>query len=595
MRSLISFVAPIWLVAALALWLPVNAPMAAAAEIPSCAAGLRFESAVPEVHCQAMKEILAASPLNPGDSLLIRGSKAKEMSARLQAYLVGEGYYEAQVHAHYSDARRSEFVFVVGAQDRYRITGYKAVYVGDPAQEALPQPGDLFEDLTPSPVARDIVAVQARMLTYLHNNGHPFALLDERYLEAHQESQSAQVIFQINPGASCVYGPVEVQGLDRVERSYVQNLLTLKPGTACSREGIAAQKSKLGGTGLFSYADVKLVPEEADGSHVPVLITVNEGPPRTLRIGLSYETNTGLGSKVSWTHRNLFGRGEKLEAVVKLREVSQSVAVDFRKFYPKRNTTLFGGFDVVQDRLDAYDATQVSTHLGYDRPFLKNWRLNYALYLHYVEVETDGVTDKGVELSLPTRLQRAKVDNALSPLAGYRISFKVEPVRSAVGDGLTFVQMQSRGSLYYPLDDDKKYSLALWSHVGGTFGGSFEDIPSTRLFYGGGLQSVRAIEYERLGTIDANNVPVGGRSIFEGGMELRSQINKNWSVVTFVEAGRSFAAEVPDFKEDLLAGGGIGLRYGTPVGPLRMDLAVPFDPRPSDAELQFYIGIGQAF
>lgn len=571
------------------------APQAKAEAVESCAAGLRFDAPVPDEICAAMKGILAASPLKPNESVLIRGAKAKEMAARLQSYLISEGYYEAQVFSVYSDASRREFVFSVAPHEIYRVARYRAIYAPGESDPNLPQPGDVLESLTPSPKAIDIVGVQDLLLTHLRNHGYPFAALQERFVEIHQETQSAEVVLRIDAGRPCVYGKINITGLQRVERSYVHEHLTLKPEAACSRAEIAAQKSKLAGTGLFSYADVKLVPEEAEGVSVPVQIAVNEGPPRTLRIGLSYETNTGLGSKVSWTHRNLFGRGEKVEAVVKVREISQSVAVDFRKYYAKRNTTLFGGFDVVQDRLDAYDATQVSTHVGYDRPFLKNWRLNYALYLHYVEVETDGVTEKGVELSLPTRLQRSKVDDVLSPLSGHRLSFKVEPVRSAVGEGVTFVQTEARGAYYHAFDAKKRFSLGLWSHVGATLGGTFDDIPSTRLFYGGGLQSVRAIEYERLGTLDANHVPVGGRSILEGGVELRSRVSTHWSVVTFVEAGRSFAAEMPDFKEDLLAGGGIGLRYATPVGPLRVDLAVPFDPRPSDADMQFYIGIGQAF
>lgn len=594
-RSVFSIHACLSLTLCLTLAAFVCAPSAEAEEVGSCGGGLRFETPVPAETCAAMKRILAASPTKPEDSGLIRDSKARDLAARLETYLVAEGYYEAKVHALYSDASRRAFVFSIAPHEVYRVERYTALYDSAETLQDLPQPKEVVERLTPSPKASEIVSVQERLLVHLRDHGYPFAVLQERFVKIHREDQTAEVVLRIDPGLRCVYGKVHISGLEKVERSYVDALLTLKPGAACSQAGLAAQKTKLGSTGLFSFADIKLDRQAADGLQVPVQVIVKEGPPRTLRIGLSYETNTGLGSKVSWTHRNLFGRGEKVEAVLKLREISQSVAVDFRKFYPRRNTTFFGGFDFAQDALDAYDATKVSTHLGYDRPFRKNWRLNYALYLHYVEVETEGVVDKGVEVSLPTRLQRSKVDDALSPVSGHRLSFKVEPVRSAVGEGVTFVQSEARGALYHPLDAQQRHSVALWGHVGATFGGTFEDIPSTRLFYGGGLQSVRAIEYERLGTLDANNVPLGGRSILEGGVELRTRVAKNWSVVGFVEAGRSFAAEVPDFKEDLLTGGGIGLRYATPVGPLRLDLATPFDPRPSDADLQFYIGIGQAF
>lgn len=196
---------------------------------------------------------------------------------------------------------------------------------------------------------------------------------------------------------------------------------------------------------------------------------------------------------------------------------------------------------------------------------------------------------------VPVVLSQSTVDDILDPKDGIVLTLTAAPTYATFGDGTAFVKLDARFSHHWPLSKDQKRQLSTWGHIGSLQGGKASDIPATRLYYGGGAKSVRAIAWEHLGALDAEGVPAGGRSILDGGVEFRTDVTSVWQVVGFIEGGRVFDAPTPDFEQDILWGGGFGVRYQTPIGPLRFDVAVPFDPRSGDDEYQFYVGLGQAF
>ncbi len=171
----------------------------------------------------------------------------------------------------------------------------------------------------------------------------------------------------------------------------------------------------------------------------------------------------------------------------------------------------------------------------------------------------------------------------------------VAPYVSLLGDSTQFVVTRLSDAHYFSLTDDDSLILAGWGRVGSIFGDQGADIPATKRLYGGGGGSVRAFGYQMLGPLDASGDPLGGRSQIGLGTELRARVTEDFGGVIFVEGGNVYADPVPDLDEEFLWGAGFGLRYYTDLGPIRLDLAFPINPRDEDDVLQLYVSLGQAF
>ena len=170
------------------------------------------------------------------------------------------------------------------------------------------------------------------------------------------------------------------------------------------------------------------------------------------------------------------------------------------------------------------------------------------------------------------------------------------PYLSALGSDLTFLGNRVAGSAYQKLDKDGRFVLAGRAALGSIVGQSNNDLPGDKRLYAGGGGSVRGYAFQLAGPVNSANDPTGGRSEYDFGAEFRVRIGEDWGVVPFVEAGRAYTEVFPDFSKGPLWSAGIGLRYYTSVGPIRLDLAVPLSRRRDiDSRFQIYISLGQAF
>ena len=148
-------------------------------------------------------------------------------------------------------------------------------------------------------------------------------------------------------------------------------------------------------------------------------------------------------------------------------------------------------------------------------------------------------------------------------------------------------------------------TLNAWEHPGfpsslptairSTFGPSTAQLPPNKRFYAGGGGSIRGYGYQRVGPLDANDNPIGGKSVIEASAELRARLFEDIGVVAFVDAGSAFEELTPRFNDDVGYAAGLGARYYSSLGPVRLDVAVPLNKRPGDDSFQIYVSIGQAF
>jgi translocation and assembly module TamA len=188
-----------------------------------------------------------------------------------------------------------------------------------------------------------------------------------------------------------------------------------------------------------------------------------------------------------------------------------------------------------------------------------------------------------------------KSDSLLDPRSGWRAEGRVIPTYAfgGVSDN-PYARAVTQGRAYLPLDDSGRLVLAGRLRAGVLFGAQANAVPGDDRFYAGGGGSVRGYAYQAIGPFDGNNVPQGGRSLVDSSLEARWRYNDKIGLVGFFDGGNVSNSLYPKF-DNLNIGVGAGIRYMTPAGPIRFDIATPLNPSDRDDLFQVYISIGQAF
>ncbi len=212
-------------------------------------------------------------------------------------------------------------------------------------------------------------------------------------------------------------------------------------------------------------------------------------------------------------------------------------------------------------------------------------------------------------VGLPLNLRYDSTDNLLNPTKGIRASLFVTPtvafpVNTSSGNivpGTTstpraggFALIEATASTYFDLGVPGRSVLALRGTIGTAQGATLADVPPDKRFYAGGSDTVRGFRYQSVGPRFADNNPVGGLSLDAGTVEFRQRFYKSFGAVAFVDAGQVSTSSAP-FTGTLRVGTGVGVRYYTSFGPIRLDFAVPVNREPGGDKYDIYIGLGQAF
>ncbi len=211
-------------------------------------------------------------------------------------------------------------------------------------------------------------------------------------------------------------------------------------------------------------------------------------------------------------------------------------------------------------------------------------------------ITEDGETNNSTLFGVPAFILRDITDDPLDPTEGSRLRFAPTPYVGWYQTSQHFMTDELSATTYHSLDPERRYILAGRAKVGSLVGESRSSVPADKRFYAGGGNSIRGYPFQKVGPLDDQRDPIGGRSLVEFSAELRARIWGNFGVVPFIDGGTVFSSAVPDFSETLRWGAGLGLRYYTAIGPVRVDLATPLNPRKDvDDPFQFYISLGQSF
>ena len=569
-----------------------------------------LQDAVPEVeaHLKSLS-LLVQLESRPPPSLNALYHRSQNDIARLKGALAEKGYFDGETDFIIDKKTTPVTVtltFSIGKQ--YEISAISvlaAEHVTDPFQIApsktekavLVRVGDKAD------LGR-IEDSNRRLAKTLRDHGYPYGEMDEPQGEIDRQAKTLNVIFRAIPGQKAVYGKTDITGLENLDAQFVRNRLVWQEGKPYDERDLEETRRKLMGTGLFSSIDIDLQdndPVKPDA--VPLAVKLSEGPPRTIGAGVKYATIEGIGVQAFWSHKNIFGGGEGLGASLRLSPLLSRAKIDLDipdVFAPEQH--LRQEISITQERNRAYRSRSTEAGVRLEHPFSDTVKGSVGLTAETGHVDRAGVSYLNRLVGLPLSIQYDGSNDLIDPSKGARLAAQVTPYRGKSGNDHQLAIATARGSYYLRLLKGDRAVIAGWAHGGTIATKSFDSLAPNKRFYAGGAGSVRAYGYKLLGPLDGNRVPLGGKSLLEYGVEGRFKVTDTIGFVVFAEAGSLSATAAPDISNQARLGGvGAGLRYYTPIGPLRLDVATPVKRRrypggkPIDSAYQFYVSLGQAF
>ncbi|KWV90811.1 autotransporter assembly complex family protein [Erythrobacter sp. YT30] len=554
-------------------------------------------------------------------------ARLSEDSLLIQRLLKSEGWYQPTVTTRIErsdDLENPSATAFINVEPGKRFT-LSSVTID--ADETVP-PGLIDDNVAlkvDEPIiASRILANEALIATVLPENGYPFAELGQRDILLDPTTATGDYTLPVEIGPRARIGGFVARGETAFGADHVAEIARFKRGELFDSRELDDLRKALVATGLFST--VSVTPERTgepaeDGTeYVNIAVDQTAGPPRTIAGSFGFGTGQGFRLEGSWTHRNLFPPEGALSASLVAGTREQGGGVNFRRANAgQRDRTFEIGVNGLRSNFDAFEALTGRVGLQYSYISTPIWQ---KLITYSVGIEAIASVEEAFDSELGDTVDETYFigaltgqigfdtsDDLLNPTQGFRLGALVQPEVSVDGGFTPYVRAVFDSTAYYPISDN--FVLAGRAKVGTIQGADRVDIAPSRRLYAGGGGSVRGFGFQQLGpkvlvpndnfdptdpeeTVDEFLItPIGGRSVVEAAAEVRYRFG-DYGVVAFVDAGQVYTQSLPQLS-DIRFGAGIGGRFYTNFGPLRLDVATPINRREGESRINVYVSIGQAF
>jgi translocation and assembly module TamA len=495
-------------------------------------------------------------------------------------------------------------------------------------------------------VASEVLAAADRMRTALAEDGYAFAKVDPPHARQNAAQQVLNLSFHLTPGARYRLGEIRLTDLARTNESYVRRRLRIKTGDQYRASAIEATRRDLLGVGVFTQVTVTLDPTPDATGAVPLTFKFRERKAHTVGFTAAYSSDLGASAGVNWVQREITGNADTLTLAANVLNLGGGTATNGIGYdltgkyllpdWETRDQSLQVNVGALRQYLDAYDQTAVLSGVTVIRKLSQIWSVSAGLSAEREQIIQEAPPDalESAAVGCTTHLApplagttepRCTYNYTLvgipltgtynttdqdSPLSdathGVRASLTLTPTFSLGDPSSQFVITQLTASTYLDLNtlgmasDPGRSVLAFHALDGLAVGASQYSLPPDQRFYAGGSGTVRGYRYQSVGPTFPDGNPIGGTGINAATIEFRQRVGAALGFATFVDAG-NVSRTLDPISGDLKIGVGVGLRYYTALGPLRLDVAVPLERRSGpgvvspDEAFQVYLGLGQAF
>jgi translocation and assembly module TamA len=468
-------------------------------------------------------------------------------------------------------------------------------------------------------VAANVLAAAGKLLAALQEQGYAFAVVDPPVAYEAAEAPELDLKVHLNAGRKVNIGEIHIEGLKRVHEKVARSRLLIHSGDLYKPSVIEKARHDLLALNVFAQVSVQTGTQPDDSGGVPVTFKIRERLRHLITVNAAYSSDLGGSGGSTWTDRNLFGNADQLSLTASVINLGGSdttgVGYDTSAKYliPEflhRDQSLLFTVGAIKQSLQAYEQTAKTSSVILSRKLSSIWSVSAGLSTADEQIIQAGNTNFYTLVATPFVIAYDST-NLASPLDdprhGFRGSIGVTPTLAIGHPNTTFIISQVKLATFFDLNnllplDPGRTVLAARGLAGLAQGAGELSLPPDQRFYGGGSGTIRGYRYQSVGPVftsppspaSAAGVPIGGTGITAASLELRQRVGTNFGFALFVDAGQ-VSASLRATPEEVRVGAGAGVRYYTPIGPIRLDIAVPTKSRPNQDTFDIYIGLGQSF
>jgi translocation and assembly module TamA len=461
--------------------------------------------------------------------------------------------------------------------------------------------------------AIDVEEAEGALLFRLNSLGYPFAEIGVRDVVLDQDAPTGTYLLTGDIGPPGIFGPIRMSGFEPFDVRHAEVIARFRPGQPYDSRLVDDFRRALIATQQFGGVTVTPVDtgiREGDAAVTEIRVDGNRGPHRLLAGQIGFATEEGFRAEGTWRHRSFLKPEGMLTARAVLGTFEQRARAELLMGnWRQRDRTLGFGADLSNETPPAYNAQTFALAAELERSstpiWQKRWTWSIGFGLGASRQRQRATPDprnpaqgafedwrRFLFVSLPARIGYDRSNDLLDPTRGFRLGLELNPEVSREGGRVeTYARMFADGTVYQGIGED--FVLAGRLRLGSIVGAELIAIAPTRRLYAGGGGSVRGFDFQGVGDQGLNGRPIGGRGLFEASTELRYRFG-DFGVVGFVDAGSVNSGSLPSL-DGTRFGVGVGGRYYTSFGPVRIDVARAINRGPLDPQFALYISIGQAF
>lgn len=431
--------------------------------------------------------------------------------------------------------------------------------------------------------------------------GHAKVALTGQSVTANHSRAELSAALTLTPGPKVRFGTLRQTTDSAVRADRIARIAGFPSGQTFSPDELALVAKRLRRTGAFSSVTLTEAENLGAGDTLDVGLALVDEKPRRFGAGAEFSSLDGLGLSAYWMHRNFLGGAERFRVEGDILGIGgQHGGIDYHlsarleqpaTFGP--DTNAFVSAELAYEDEPGYILRSGFLSAGVTRYFSDTLEAEFGAALLYADATTAFGDASFFLFALPASLTWDRRNDKLDATNGTYLKAEVTPFAS-FDTGGTGAWLYGDGRIYRGFGADDRFVLAGRAQIGSVFAENTQDLPPDFLFYSGGGGTVRGQPYQSLGLPSGGGNIIGGQSFVSLSAELRANITDTIGVVGFVDAGHVAEGSFFDGEGGWHAGAGIGVRYKTSIGPLRLDVAGPISGDTGDG-VQIYLGIGQAF
>lgn len=405
----------------------------------------------------------------------------------------------------------------------------------------------------------------------LLERGYFDARFSEHRLEVYVDENRAHAVLVMETGLRYRFGPVRIEQ-DVLNEDFVRRYLTFERGRPYSQQALLDFRTGLIDSGYFQRVEVFPLPDETRDGVIPIVARLSARKKHEYSLGVGYGTDSGPRLSAGWENRRFNRRGHKIDTELALSGLRTALTADYEiPLQEPQKERLIYQFGYKDEDIDGRITESQVLGVRHVRQRSRDWAETRFLTLQREEFEI-GDEKQISRLLIPgVTLSTLQADDRMNPQRGYRLSLTAKGAHDALLSDTTILQLIGNAKLVRSLGD--KGRLLLRGEAAVSLLDRFAEVPTSLRFFAGGDQSIRGYGYQTLGPVDENQTVVGGRHLLVGSLEYDWRVRDRWRVAAFIDGGNAF----DDLDMAMKTSVGAGLRWISPVGPIRVDVATPLE------------------